>query len=87
MTELKITVEAVRLNLAGFRQLRKSEGAKAMVNAAAGRIAAACGDGYVAEESPGRNRARAIVHPDTTEARIDSLKNLTLLRNLRAGRG
>lgn len=87
MTEVTMRVESIKLNIPGFRELRKSEGAKALVNGAAGRIASACGDGYVAEESPGRNRARAIVHPDTTEARIDSLKNLTLLRNLRAGRG
>lgn len=87
MTELTIKIESVKLNWAGFRQLRRCDGAKALVNGAAGRIAAACGEGYVAEESPGRNRARAIVHPDTTEARIDSLQNLTMLRNLRAGRG
>ena len=77
----------IRLNYSGFRELRRSEAAKKAVMDAAERIADACGEGYEAQESPGRNRARAIVHPTTTEARFDSLKNLTMVRNLNAGRG
>ena len=82
---MTIKIESIKLNYKGFRALRRSAEARKWVNDAAGKIAEACGDGYEAEESPGRNRARAIVHPTTTEARIDSLKNLTMLRNMRAG--
>ncbi len=82
---MMIKIESIKLNIPGFRELRTCPGAKAWVSQRAAAIAAACGDGYVAEEAPGRNRARAIVHPDTTEARIDSLQNLTLIRNMRAG--
>ena len=82
---MTIKIESIKLNYKGFRALRRSDEARKWVNATAKRIADACGDGYTADESPGRNRARAIVHPTTTEARIDSLKNLTMLRNMRAG--
>ena len=82
---MTIKIESIKLNFKGFRALRRSPQARAWVNATAKRIADACGEGYEAEEAPGRNRARAIVHPTTTEARIDSLKNLTMLRNMRAG--
>lgn len=77
----------IKLNYRGFRALRRCEPAQRWVKETAEKIADACGEGYVAEEAPGRNRARAIVHPDTTEARIDSLENLTMVRNLNAGRG
>ena len=81
---MTIKIESIKLNYAGFRALRKCAEAQQWVDETAKRIADACGDGYVAEDQPGRNRARAIVRPDTTEARIDSLQDLTMIRNMRA---
>ena len=79
-----------RLNIAGFRTLRKSAEAEALVMGAAEAIAAEAsrqsGEQYDAKESPGRNRARAVVAPDTYAAAVDSAKNLTLLRSMNAGR-
>lgn len=84
------TFTNTRLNLAGFKALRKSPGAKKFVDEAAEKIAAEAsrqsGEAYVAKESPGRNRARAVVGPDTYEAAVDSAKNLTLLKSMDAGR-
>lgn len=79
-----------RLNLAGFRQLRTSDGAKQLVNGAADKIAAEAsrqsGEAYVANGSPGKRRARAVVGPDSFEAAVDSAANLTLLKSMDAGR-
>ncbi len=82
-------VVSIKLNVAGFRALRKSEGAQALVMRSAEAIAAAASESgypYDAKASPGRNRARAVVAPSTPEAAVDSAANLTLLRSLDAGR-
>ncbi len=84
------TFSNTRLNLAGFRQLRTSDGAKRLVGDAADKIAAEAsrqsGEAYVVKESPGRNRARAVVVPDSFGAAVDSATNLTLLKSMDAGR-
>lgn len=79
----------IKLNVAAFRALRTSEAAKALVMRSAEAIAAAASESgypYNAKQSPGRNRARAVVAPSTPEAARDSAANLTLLRSLDAGR-
>lgn len=79
-----------RLNIAGFRALRTCPAAKEWASGVARKIAAAAsaasGEAYDARESPGRNRARAVVSPATPAAARDSLQNLTLLRSMGAGR-
>lgn len=81
---------STRLNLAGFKELRKSPAAEAMVMDAAEKIARAAsatsGEEYEAKQSPGRNRARAVVAPATPEAAVDSATNFTLLKSMNAGR-
>jgi protein-disulfide isomerase-like protein with CxxC motif len=76
----------IRLNLSGFRRLRTSPAARAMVMARAERIARAAGPGFVTRESPGRNRARAVVFPDTPAAAARNRRDLVLLRSISAGR-
>lgn len=83
-------IVSIKLNIAGFRALRKSPAAQALVMDAAQRIAEEAsrisGEAYDARPSPGRNRARAVVAPSTLEAAVDSAENLTLLRSLNAAR-
>lgn len=74
----------VKLNIAGFRQLRNE--VVGDLADRAGRIAEACGDGYVAESETGRNRARAAVIAATPEAQLDNARRNTLINNLGAGR-
>lgn len=81
------TVGPVRLNLAGFRRLRTSPGAQAIVLGRARKWAAACGPGFEASLSPGRNRARAIVRPVTAAAQKRDLAELTMLRTMGSARG
>ena len=76
----------VKLNLQGFRQLRTSDAAQELVDRAAKKIADTCGEGFEAESSPGRNRARATVRPVTPEARARNARDLTVLKNMDAGR-
>lgn len=58
-------------NDAGFREVRTSPGVMAELNAHASRIAAACGEGFVAHPptvTGGRGRGRASVVTATYEA-------------------
>ncbi len=86
----EFSIVSIKLNNAGFRALRKSPGAQALVMDAARKIAeeasSQSGEAYEAHPSPGRNRARAVVVPMTAEAARDSLENLTLIRSLNAAR-
>lgn len=84
--QVTFRVTKTKLNIPGFRKLRTSPQAKAMVLARAKRMAAAAGSGFVAEPSPSRNRARATVFADTPEARARDAKDLVLLRSISAGR-
>ena len=88
MTKWKFS--GIRLSNAGHRALRTSPGAKKWAKDVADKIAAEAsrqsGEEYGAQESPGRNRARAVVAPETSAAAVDSAANLTLLKSMNAGR-
>lgn len=76
----------LKLNLAGFRELRKSAGPTAMLRAEAEKIRARCGDGYGMHESPSKNRARFTVFPETPAAIRDNAVNNTLVKAMTGGR-
>ncbi len=59
---------SIRLNLAGFRQLRTSDDMDRLVLGKAQKAADILGDGFEARLSPGKNRARAVVVPVTADA-------------------
>ena len=71
--------KSLKLNLRGFRELRTSAPAEALTEKVARRAAAAAGPGFVAERSPGKNRARWVVVPDTAEAALETARNPSLL--------
>lgn len=80
----------VKLNYPAFRELRRSEEARAWVSRVGEAMAAAAsarsGQQYDFRLSAGRSRARGVVAPTTPEAARDSQENLTLLKVLTAGR-
>ena len=76
----------LRLNSSGVREILKSEGVGSDLLARAERIAAAAGDGFVAESSVGATRARASVRTDTSEARLAESNDRALTRAIDAGR-
>ncbi len=65
----------LKLNLKGFRELRTSPAMDRLILEKAETVARAAGPGFKAEASPGKNRARAVVVPDTAEAALDSGRN------------
>jgi hypothetical protein len=69
----------VRILNKGHRDLRKSQMATRLVmggtQAAADYLNSTLADGFVAEESPSANRARATVHADTAEAGVATARN------------
>lgn len=76
----------LRWNMAGFRELRTSARVRADILRRARNVAAVAGDGYRADPSDTRNRARAAVVTDSDAAKADNARNQTLLRALDAGR-
>jgi hypothetical protein len=58
----------LKLNLKGFRELRTGPAATRLVREAAEKVAGAAGEGFEAQMSPGKSRARAVVVPTTPEA-------------------
>lgn len=76
----------LRLNRSGVREILRSESVRADLLARAERIAAAAGDGFVAESSVGATRARASVRTDTSEARLAESNDRALTRAIDAGR-
>ena len=84
------TLSDTKLNIGGFRALRKSPGAQAWVTrvgeAIAREASAMSGLPYDFRLGPGRSRARGVVAPASGDAARDSLKNLTLLRAMGVGR-
>jgi len=70
----------------GFRELRLQPRVAADVQRRAERVAAAAGDGFVAEKSEGRNRARSAVIAVTYKARRRSAEDNVLIKALDAGR-
>lgn len=69
----------MKLNIAGFRQLRRSPAVQAHLLELGKKVADAAGEGYVAEASPGKNRARVTVHPNTEEAAVESARDPHIL--------
>ncbi len=65
----------LKLNLKGFRQLRTLPVMDDLVFHKAEAVAKRAGDGFKAERSPGKNRARAVVVPDTAEAAVETAQN------------
>jgi hypothetical protein len=65
----------VKLNNKGFRELRTSAAMDRMILAKAEKVARRAGPGFTAEGSPGRNRARAVVVPDSAEAAIETARD------------
>lgn len=77
----------IEWNMPGFRALRTDPAVVADLRRRAENIAAACGEGYIAEANPApRRRARAAVITATGKAIRDNAENNTLLRNLGRGR-
>lgn len=77
----------VVLNGAGFKALLQSAAVQADLKSRADRIAAAAGDGMVAERVYlGRNRSRVQVYTDTLEAKRAEANHQALTRAIGAGR-
>ena len=70
----------------GYRALLVDPKVVADVRRRAERVADAAGEGYVAESSEPRKRARAAVVTATGKAIRDNAENQTLLRSLDAAR-
>jgi hypothetical protein len=69
----------VSLNNKGFRELRTSPKMDAFILAKAEKVALAAGTEFKAEPSPGTNRARAVVVPDSAEAALQTARDPHLL--------
>jgi hypothetical protein len=76
----------LKLNVAGFRELRRSPAVLADLLARGKRVASAAGDGYQAQPWTGRNRARVVVRTATDKARASEARTHKLLGALDAGR-
>lgn len=81
----------LKLNMKGFKQLRTSEGAHALLRKSGRAITEAAnarlsdGAGYEMKDSPSKNRARLVITPESGEAILDSGRNLTLIRVMDRG--
>lgn len=69
-------------NGAGLREVLASPQAAALVSDHAERIAAQCGDGFVASQRMGRTRQRAIVYADTWSAKHRDRRENVMVRVL-----
>jgi hypothetical protein len=76
----------IKLNLAGFRTLRRSPEVMADLEKRARRIADAAGPGHEVEVTKGRTRALGMVWTDTHEACRNEAANRSLTRAIDAGR-
>ena len=79
--------ESIRFKRQNLRLLLLNPKTQALLLRKAEKIAAACGEGYVARGGPVGQRARAAVLTMTHGARHDNAENNTLVRNLDAGKG
>lgn len=69
----------LKLNIPGFHKLRTLPVMDDLVMDAAKKAAEAAGPDFVAELSPGKNRARATVHPNTEAAAVKTARDPHLL--------
>lgn len=76
----------IEFNDKAFRDLLRSDEVKADLERRARRIAAAAGPGHVAESERQRNRARAAVITETSEAKRAEAVDHALTRAIDAGR-
>lgn len=74
----------VKLNLAGFRELRKSPEMEAGLRDMARFIASGCGDGYFSDVYQAKTRAIASVYTGTSAAMKDNAKNNTILKAMQS---
>lgn len=75
----------LKLNLHGFKELRKSAEIRDDLNRRAAKVAAAAGPGFEVRQSPSKNRARVVVVPTTDEAEQANVDSFAALRALSAG--
>lgn len=76
----------LELNLAGVRELLRSDGVRADLERRARAIAAAAGDGHRVESGLGRNRARAVVITESVAAKRAEAESRNLTSAIDAGR-
>lgn len=72
-------------NIAGFRDLRRSAAAEALVTGLAEATAAASGDGVEVQVRRGKSRVRAVAITATPAAMVRNARDNTLVNNLGAG--
>lgn len=71
--------------VAAFSTMRKSAPVEALIRKRCEAIAAACGEGFVANISQGKSRVRGSVVTGTPIAMVRNARDNTLLNNLNAG--
>lgn len=74
----------IKLNMAGFRELRNSPKVVADLTRRAEAVAASAGPGHKVDVNRGRDRARAAVITDTIDAAIDEAQDRNLTRAIDA---
>lgn len=72
-----------KLSYAGVGQLLKSAEMQKVLEEKATAIKNRCGDGYEQDIFVGKNRANAMVYPDSYAAKRDNMKNNTILKAVR----
>ena len=72
-----------KLNRKGVAELMKSAAMQEVLTGYATGIRNRCGDGYTQDIYVGKNRANAMVHADTYQAKRDNKKNNTILKAVR----
>lgn len=72
-----------KLNYAGVGQLLKSAEMQKVLEEKATAVKNRCGDGYGQDIYVGKNRANAMVYPDSYAAKRDNMKNNTILKAVR----
>lgn len=71
------------LNYSGVRELLQSDEMQAICDEHAKAIAKRAGDGYESDTYKGKTRVNSAVYADTYEAKLDNMKNDTLLKALK----
>lgn len=71
------------LNTAGVRELLQGPQIQAVLTSYASNIRARAGSGYKQDVYVGRNRANAMIWPDSFLARLDNKKSNKLLKSVR----
>jgi hypothetical protein len=71
------------LNYAGVGELLKSHEMQGVLTKKAEAIKSRCGDGYGQDIYVGRNRANAMVWPESAKAKRDNMQSNTLLKAVR----